>query len=70
MWEFPSDGIMILFNSEHNSIYGLYAFSIFSMRAREVWVLSWLCLLCSLSLSFSDVGLNLRKLGEIELPAQ
>ena len=64
MWEFPSDGIMILFNNEHNRFMVCMLSPFFHESTRGFGVV--LVVLVLLSLSFSDVGLNLRKLSEIE----
>ncbi len=65
--ELPSDGIMILFNNEHNGFMVCMLSPFFQECTRGFGVVLVVLVLLSLSLSFCDVGLNLRKLSEIEI---
>ena len=57
MWELPSDGIMILFNNEHNRFMIRMLSPFFHESTRGFGVVLVVLV---------DVGLNPRKLGEID----
>ena len=63
MWELPSDGIMILFNNEHNRFMVRMLSPFFHESTRGFGVV--LVVLVLLSLSFSDVGFGLGREAEM-----